>query len=299
MRLIRDRQMIGAVMGAVLILPTVPMSIGIAGSPLCPADMNGDCDVGPFDLAFLLGGWGPCPDPCEPGEPQATCQTDLNGDCNTGPFDLALVLGDWGGCAPVHDDCEGAIEIFDGDTELDISCATTGGPAHAGCGFKNGLPRLDIWFTYTATCSGLLRVSTCNQASFDTTLVIYDGCECPATDEQFVVCNDDVCSKFCFFCCFGNTSRTTTLVSLDICYKIRVGSYSEDPPPPSNTGTITVTCLEGVDSNCCLEHDTPGCDDPGCEAVVCSCDPFCCGVYWDLQCVHEAVVRCSVCGAGG
>ncbi|MCH8965669.1 MAG: hypothetical protein IIB58_11950 [Planctomycetes bacterium] len=62
-----------------------------------PADFNGDGKVDAFDLAFLLGNWGDCPDPCTPGEPAETCTTDLNGDCITEAFDLASLLGSWGG----------------------------------------------------------------------------------------------------------------------------------------------------------------------------------------------------------
>ncbi|MEE9212071.1 MAG: plastocyanin/azurin family copper-binding protein [Phycisphaeraceae bacterium] len=54
----------------------------------CPADFNGDDQVGPFDLAILLGAWGPCPG----------CPTDLSGDGVVGPFDLATLLGAWGPC---------------------------------------------------------------------------------------------------------------------------------------------------------------------------------------------------------
>ena len=48
-------------------------------------DLNGDCDIGPFDLALLLGNWGPC----------GQCPADLDGDGVVGPFDLALLLGNW------------------------------------------------------------------------------------------------------------------------------------------------------------------------------------------------------------
>ncbi len=61
-----------------------------------PADFNGDGSVGPFDLAILLGAWGPCPKPCTPGPPVQTCVADLSGDCIVGPFDLATLLGNWG-----------------------------------------------------------------------------------------------------------------------------------------------------------------------------------------------------------
>jgi len=55
----------------------------------CPADLDGNGEVGPFDLALLLGAWGPC---------LAGCPEDLNGDCDVGVFDLAILLGCWGPC---------------------------------------------------------------------------------------------------------------------------------------------------------------------------------------------------------
>ena len=58
----------------------------------CPTDVNGDGSTGPFDLAFLLGNWGPC----IPGD---DCEClDANDDRTVGPFDLAVLLGAWGPC---------------------------------------------------------------------------------------------------------------------------------------------------------------------------------------------------------
>ncbi|MCZ6654434.1 MAG: FG-GAP-like repeat-containing protein [Planctomycetota bacterium] len=54
----------------------------------CTGDLDGSGDVGAFDLALLLGAWGPCED----------CSADLNGDGQVGAFDLALLLGGWGSC---------------------------------------------------------------------------------------------------------------------------------------------------------------------------------------------------------
>ncbi len=65
-------------------------------APGGPPDFDGDCDVGAFDLAQLLGSWGACPIPCEPGDPGGTCPADLDGNCDVGAFDLALLLGSWG-----------------------------------------------------------------------------------------------------------------------------------------------------------------------------------------------------------
>ena len=64
----------------------------------CTGDFNGDDEVGPIDLAYLLGFWGACPESCEPGDPLTTCATDLTGDCDVEAFDLALLLGNWGPC---------------------------------------------------------------------------------------------------------------------------------------------------------------------------------------------------------
>ena len=54
----------------------------------CPADFDGNGAVGPFDLAILLGNWGP-----NPNHP-----ADLDADGTVGPPDLALLLGNWGPC---------------------------------------------------------------------------------------------------------------------------------------------------------------------------------------------------------
>lgn len=276
--------------GLLGVMSVLPMSVLADG--LCPADFNGDLVVGPFDLATLLGAWGLCPEPCE----TETCEADFNGDCEVGPFDLATLLGAWGPCQVLNDDCETRMSIGDGSTSFDISEATSGGPAHESCWPNGGVQFLDLWFEYTATCSGMLCVSTCNAALFDTTLVIYDACECPATDETLAACNDDRTD-----CIIPGTSRALAPAVLDACYMLRVGSLFEEPP--FLDGTLTVTCLEGVTSNCCLDQDPadgPGCDDALCETLVCSFDPFCCkdGGFWDIQCTDEAMALCGVCGGG-
>ena len=58
----------------------------------CPTDVDGDGLTGAFDLAFLLGLWGPC----APGESCACL--DADGDGLMGAADLAVLLGSWGPC---------------------------------------------------------------------------------------------------------------------------------------------------------------------------------------------------------
>ncbi|MCH8913340.1 MAG: hypothetical protein IIA33_07200, partial [Planctomycetes bacterium] len=54
-----------------------------------PADLDHNGQVGAFDLALLLGSWGPCLDECD-------CPADLDGGGTVGAFDLAILLGSWG-----------------------------------------------------------------------------------------------------------------------------------------------------------------------------------------------------------
>jgi hypothetical protein len=56
-------------------------------APACPADLNGDGEVGAADLAALLSAWG-----------GAAGSGDLDGDGSVGAADLAALLSAWGAC---------------------------------------------------------------------------------------------------------------------------------------------------------------------------------------------------------
>lgn len=57
----------------------------------------------------------------------------------------------------------------------------------------------------------------------------------------------------------------------------------EPPPPPPPPG----------EGDCCEVHNTPGCNDPDCEAAVCAIDNFCCETGWDGFCVQLAIENCA------
>ena len=61
---------------------------GIPDECDCFADLDADGAVGPFDLAVLLGSWGPCPG----------CPADLSDNGVVDALDLAWLLGSWGPC---------------------------------------------------------------------------------------------------------------------------------------------------------------------------------------------------------
>ena len=72
----------------------------------------------------------------------------------------------------------------------------------------------DVWFTYEATCTGQLTVSTCNIVNFDTDIVVYRG-SCDDLDQ--IDCNGDSDN------CEGFTSFLQTSVVAGEQYLIRIG----------------------------------------------------------------------------
>ncbi len=85
-----DDLIIGALYAAPNSMNSAGESYVVFGRRFNPADLNCDGVVNAFDLATLLGSWGPCPP-----APNA-CAADLNGDGVVNAFDLALLFGSWG-----------------------------------------------------------------------------------------------------------------------------------------------------------------------------------------------------------
>jgi hypothetical protein len=142
----------------------------------------------------------------------------------------------------VNDLCANAIPIFDGDTQVDTTDAETDGPAHGTCAVDGdgGQTYNDIWFRYTATCTGDLTISTCDQAQYDTDLVIYDGTDC--NDLQFLGCNDDGPG-----CANWSSELVAPVVAGDV-YLIRVGGWNTGS---AGTALVTISCdgIQFVDCN--------------------------------------------------
>ncbi len=57
-------------------------------APPCPADLDGDGNVGVSDLLGLLASWGPC----------KGCPADFDGNDDVGVSDLLALLANWGPC---------------------------------------------------------------------------------------------------------------------------------------------------------------------------------------------------------
>ncbi|MHC4323479.1 MAG: hypothetical protein ACYSUX_04315 [Planctomycetota bacterium] len=121
------------------------------------------------------------------------------------------------------DDCENAKAIGDvKDLPFDTTDATFDGLGLC-------LTSPNIWYCYTATCSGDVTVSLAG-SSFDTMLAVYDGCECYPTSDDLIECNDDAeggfHSEITFAAIEGNQ------------YLIEIGGYGSE----TGEGLLTVSC---------------------------------------------------------
>lgn len=161
--------------------------------------------------------------------------------------------------------CADAGPIFDGVTAFSTVGATTDGPAHPGSDcdqFGTSQVANDVWFEYTATCSGVLTVTTCDQlggnATFDTRIAIYDTCTCTPTDADVLVCNDDDPNNPCGAGAGGFKSTAVTTVNENDCYLIRIGSFSA---AVTGTGNVNITC-ESLSGDCPAGGDGDLCTEP-------------------------------------
>lgn len=156
-------------------------------------------------------------------------------------FDLALCVGPSPleiaptSCQlppPPNNDCTDATPIGNGSVAFSTVRATTDGPDEpalcSGSGYSN--VGSDIWYCYTATCTGHVTVNLCGSA-FDTKVAIYNtnaACACPGGPSA-IACNDDFCSL---------QSQLTFASIAGHKYLIRIGGFGG----ATGAGTMSVSC---------------------------------------------------------
>ncbi|MHC5004806.1 MAG: hypothetical protein ACYTJ0_16980, partial [Planctomycetota bacterium] len=150
-------------------------------------------------------------------------------------------------CDPANDLCENALPIGDGLTAFDTTAAETDGPENPEgiCNdFGQNQTYNDIWFDYTATCTGELLVTTCEDlggsAEYDSDIVVYAGTDCPVDTDRLLGCNDDDPDNPCGTNDFHSTVRVPVVAGAS--YKIRVGGWG---PNDRGTGELLVECTDG------------------------------------------------------
>ena len=192
----------------------------------------GGADCATFSCPAL----GACCQGCPPSD---TCTSLTSVECNA-------VDGRWtaGGdcgqvsCVNAGDDCDLDIQaVSDGVFPFDSRCTSTDGPASVSC--DNGTQPFsnDLWYAYTASCSGTVTVSLCEDTNFDAMVAVYQNqsatCPCPTSSAtQYGTCSDDTCGVG------GGPPQLTRDVIAGRCYTIRVGGWSGS----RGLGTMQISC---------------------------------------------------------
>lgn len=173
---------------------------------------------------------------------------------------------------PGADDCANATAASDGANPFDTTSALPDGPTHtaAECQVAGNLHN-NVWFTYTATCTGLLTVTTCEElggsADYDTRVAVYSG-TCGSL--TLLGCNDDDA----FNACGGAPNYHSTvqvLVTSGTTYRISVGGFDDFE---IGTGSLFISCNGNPSGACCLGDGT-------CQEVATDVDCASLGGLWN------------------
>jgi hypothetical protein len=125
-------------------------------------------------------------------------------------------------CKPTNDNCNQAKAVgYVEDLAFDTTCATFDGPGHY-------ITSPNIWYCYTATCTGNVTVNLCG-SSYDTKLIVYRGCSCNPSAGDIVEFNDDDC---------GQKSRVTFAATVGEQFLIEIGGHGSS----TGQGRISIWC---------------------------------------------------------
>lgn len=218
--------------------------------------------------------------------------------------------------APANDLCRDAIIVTDGNTNFStVGAGTDGVEEFTSDCFVSAYANIDhdIWYRYTASCSGELKVNLCN-SNYDTKVAVYLGWNCPASSPP-LGCNDDSPNGTC-----APQSELSVPVQQGSNYMIRVGGYVNQ----EGSGVMNLSCspvvLQGACCNtfgsCLGTMSQADCDSIGgswnsgqnCSSFVCpipppsndncaSCISLTTGATYDGTTVG-ATGNSTVCGTG-
>ena len=118
-----------------------------------------------------------------------------------------------------NDYCANAAAIDTGETPFGTCLATTDGAPFVGCSESQSMIYNDVWFKFTAGCSGQAGVDTCSSpAPWDSKLAVFAADTCGQIGSaSLVACNDDFC---------GLLSSATFTATAGRTYYIRVGGLN-------------------------------------------------------------------------
>lgn len=145
--------------------------------------------------------------------------------------------------APPNDDCADATPVGD-VVGLPFSTEFASADGPLGCQQSP-----NVWFLYTATCTGNAFIDVCG-SDYDTKIAVYDGATCVGPE---LACNDDDCSL---------QSAVVVPVVAGQQYLIEVGGYFSSFSGPSvGDGILNISCTVPPPNDNC-EDVTPATSFP-------------------------------------
>jgi hypothetical protein len=218
----------------------------------------------------------------------------MNRLCLFGSLTAALCAAS---SALAQDECASAPTLVTGVASAFNTATATASPQAvsgalcAGTYLNWNATQKDVWFKWTAPAlSGTIDITTCDAASYDTSIVLYEG-SCGSLVE--VACNGDSSG--------GNSSCQQYyseilgyVITPGSTYYVRIGGYND----AVGTGNLLLNFTQGAANcgsagACNVVHATPGCDDVSCCNIVCNLFPSCCDTGWDQSCVDIAIPECG------
>ena len=218
-----------------------------------------------------------------PGETYYIMLGTKTADLTVGEYRVNVSAGCTGGDATANDYCPNAMGVSESVTPFSINvpikeckggtndgkpCVNTSPDCPNGsclinphtvtfdCPAEPNLPNglNDVWYNYTATCTGQAHITTCGGSNPDTTLSVYADCtKCPPASGNPIAWNDNLYGNC------GSSSGVTVPVTTGDCLKVRVTDNQGLPV----SGNLTITCSAG-----CLGPGFPS--DP---EVIANCPP--------------------------
>lgn len=160
--------------------------------------------------------------------------------------DYSMTLS-WATPAPANDNCSAATVVAAGSHAFNTTYATTTAlnlPASCNQGAGVAINK-DVWFKYTAACTGNATASTCGSATFDTNIAVYAGTTCPTSAATVFACSDNGTG------CASSTSSASWAVTAGSVWYVRVGA----PGTTSGSGTLALSCAAVAQCPADLNHD--------------------------------------------
>ncbi len=271
------------------------LEILVSSPEICDDATDNDLDglIDCQDLADCPPGINPCIEICDDGidndsDGLLDCQDELECPAGVTPCieicddgidndtDGAIDCADTDDCPtgivpclpPDSDLCTMATPIIEGTFSFDTTLATLDAADLASC----GAVAPDVWFAYTATCSGLATVRTTSfnglSGGTDTIVEVLDAC-----GGNVLACDDDAGA--------GLLSHTDFNALIGGIYLIRVSGWGNGASHVG-TGTLVVSCLSGTPEDCLdgIDNDFDGLIDcldridcpPGIPPCIENCD---------------------------